>query len=77
MIGKPKYNYQDKVIVTLEGKELIGSIYIIDKYGTFFDDSDVNYDILAESEKYVTDSNPKGEVLLKHINESLIKPLQN
>lgn len=77
MIGKPKYNYQDKVIVTLEGKELIGSIYIIDKYGTFFDDSDVNYDILAESEKYVTDSNPKGEVLLKHINESLIKPLKN
>lgn len=38
-------------------------IYIIDKYGTFEDNSDVSYDILVKEEN----------CLYKHINERLIE----
>ena len=35
MIGKPKYNYGDKVKFTLDNITYSGEVYIIDKYGTF------------------------------------------
>lgn len=72
MLGYPKY--QIGQIVTFEidmynrGKQETetlkkeGTIAIIDKYGTFEDDSDVSYDIL------VTDEN----CLYKHIREDFI-----
>lgn len=52
MRGKPKYNYGNKVKFKIihEGKEyeLVGEVYIIDKYGTFEDNSDVSYDIMVD-----------------------------
>ena len=72
MIGKPKYKYEDKVKFSLNDKIYEGTIYIIDKYGTWEDSSDVSYDILVEEPKYASDINPKGECLYKHIKETLI-----
>lgn len=67
MLGKPKYNIGDKVSFKLEDKIYEGSVYIIDPYGTFDDDSDVSYDIM------VNNWGPKKEeCLFKHINERLI-----
>ena len=67
MLGKPKYNYGDKVVVCFDGKEYVGTIEIIDKYGTFFDESDVCYDILLK------DFNGHEECFVKHINERNVK----
>ena len=66
MIGHPKYNYSDIVKFNIDNEEKHGIIYIIDSYGTFFDDSDVCYDILDEDEN----------ILYKHIAEkSIIKKI--
>ena len=62
MVGKPKFKEGDKVKFVIDNKELIGEVYIIDAYGTFFDDSDVYYDIMVEGNPYNT--------LYKHIKES-------
>lgn len=63
MIGKPKYNVGDNVSFMLQDEKKNGDIYIIDKYGTFEDNSDVSYDILVKEEN----------CLYKHINERLIE----
>lgn len=63
MVGKPKYKYGDKVSFKLNDKKIVGIVYIIDSYGTFFDDSDVSYDILA------TEKNGIDQCLYKHIRE--------
>lgn len=63
MIGKPKYNVGDNVSFMLQDEKKNGEIYIIDKYGTFEDNSDVSYDILVKEEN----------CLYKHINERLIE----
>ena len=64
MIGKPKYKAFDKVEFFLNENELHeGVIYVVDKYGTFFDKSDVSYDIFVEEEN----------TLYKHINEKYVK----
>ena len=60
MLGKPKYKYGDKVSFTIEGKKITGEVYIIDEYGTFFDKSDVSYDIMCDN------------ILYKHVNEKLV-----
>lgn len=73
MIGNPKYSYGDKVQFTLDGEDYEGTIYIIDKYGTFEDDSDVSYDVMVISDKFKSEFNPNGECLFKHLNEKLIK----
>ena len=67
MIGHPKYNYGDKVKFTLDNITYSGTIYIIDRFGTFEDNSDVSYDIMVE------DWGPKHkECLFKHITEKLV-----
>ena len=68
MRGKPKFKYGDSVkfTVTIDGveTEFIGTIYIVDAYGTFFDSSDVSYDIMSTF---------KGrETLFKHISEKYV-----
>lgn len=76
MIGKPKYNCKDMVKFKLEDKEYIGEVWIIDKYGTWDDPSDVSYDILVEDafkegdEHYKPDKD--NSCLFKHITENLI-----
>lgn len=47
MLGHPKYNYGDIVVFKLNDKEITGSVFIIDRYGTFEDKSDVSYDIMT------------------------------
>ena len=63
MLGNPKYKLGDIVRFNIicDGNKLQkeGYIYIIDPNGTFFDDSDVSYDIMVEDEN----------CLYKHINE--------
>ena len=74
MIGTPKYTYGDKVKFSMffnngEKQELHGFIYIVDAYGTFFDDSEVFYDVMVTQ----ADHTP---ILFKHISESGLEPIQ-
>jgi len=63
MIGKPQFDRGDTVRFSVEMNgqvcKLTGTVYIIDAYGTFFDDSDVSYDIYVES----------MQTLFKHVTE--------
>lgn len=64
MLGKPKYKEDCKVEFEFNGVQLReGVVYVVDKYGTFFDKSDVSYDIYVEEEN----------MLYKHINEKYVK----
>lgn len=63
MKGNPKYKQGDKVKFKFDGEYIYGDIYIVDAFGTFWDDSDVSYDIM------VTDKN----TLYKHINEKCVE----
>ena len=62
MKGHPKYKKDQTVKFSLMHEIKEGSIYIIDKYGTFEDDSDVSYDIFVKPEN----------CLYKHVREDLI-----
>lgn len=62
MVGNPKYKIGDNVSFTLEKEIKQGEIYIVDKYGTFEDDSDVSYDIFVKSDN----------VLYKHVKETML-----
>lgn len=62
MVGKPKYKIGDNVSFTLEKEIKQGEIYIVDKYGTFEDDSDASYDIFVKSDN----------VLYKHVKETML-----
>ena len=79
MLGKPKYNCKDIVKFKLEDKEYIGEVWIVDKYGTWDDPSDVSYDILVkdafkEGDEYYK---PYGnnDCLFKHISERLVEKI--
>lgn len=65
MKGNPKFQYGNLVKFELNGEIKEGTVYIIDKYGTFEDDSDVSYDILVKNEN--------EHCLYKHINEKYLK----
>ena len=65
MIGKPKYNYDDKVEFDISDKTVKGYVYIIDKYGIWEDNSDVYYDIMTFDET----------MLYKHIKEPNLRKL--
>lgn len=62
MVGNPKYKIGDNVSFTLGNVIKQGEIYIVDKYGTFEDDSDVSYDIFVKSDN----------VLYKHVKETML-----
>ena len=65
MKGFPKYKIGDKVHFefTVEDKKYSedGEVVVVDKYGTFEDDSDVSYDIRLEDDSW-----------WKHINEKYV-----
>lgn len=64
MIGKPKYKENDKVEFELIENEVhIGVVWIVDRYGTYYDKSNVSYDICVAEEN----------MLYKHINEKYVK----
>lgn len=64
MLGKPKYHENDLVeFQWLKDKpNKVGVVYIIDKWGTLSDNSDVSYDILIKEEN----------MLYKHISERFV-----
>lgn len=62
LLGRPKYDYGDKVSFVSNGRTINGVVYIIDAYGNFFNSKDTSYDILVESEN----------TLYKHITEKLL-----
>lgn len=64
MLGKPKYHENDLVeFQWLKDKpNKVGIVYIVDKWGTLSDDSDVSYDILVKEEN----------MLYKHISERYV-----
>lgn len=63
MRGKPKYKLGQMVeFMCGENDTRVGEIYIVDRFGTFSDPTDVSYDIMVESEN----------MLYKHINEKYI-----
>lgn len=64
MKGKPKFKIGDKVCFECLGETKVGVMFVVDAYGTLFDDSDVSYDIMVEKEN----------MLYKHFTEKLVKP---
>lgn len=64
MKGYPLYNIGDTVSFILDETLVVGEIAIIDKFGTFEDNTDVSYDIFNE----------KDNCLYKHIREDKILP---
>lgn len=69
MKGNPKFKYEEKVKFKFNDEIKEGTIYIIDKYGTWDDPSDVSYDIISTY-------NGK-ECLFKHITEKLVSKLDD
>ena len=65
MKGFPKYKIENKVHFefTVEDKKYSedGEVVVVDKYGTFEDDSDVSYDIILKDGSW-----------WKHINEKYV-----
>ena len=48
MLGKPKYERDDKVCFELDGTVKQGYVYIVDAYGTFFQADEPSYDVMVE-----------------------------
>ena len=73
MLSDSDLNF-DKFKIVNEGKEieLVGSVYIVDKYGTFEDESDVSYDIMVE-ESPLHNNTP---CLFKHLREDRVEPVK-
>lgn len=69
MLGHPEYKYGEEVMFDCNGQSLKGRIYIIDAYGTFFDNSDVSYDIMVENSPRYNNA----KCLYKHINEKYVR----
>lgn len=69
---KPKYKLNDTVKFTLDGKQHLGNVYIIDADGTFDNPGVPSYDILVKEHLYISQINPEGCILYKHIPETLI-----
>lgn len=70
MLGNPKYNIGDEVTFSIMNRkgvecDFTGNIVIIDRYGTFENNTDVSYDILVKN----VDNNC---ILYKHVIESSI-----
>lgn len=66
MIGKPKFKEHETVSFTCNGETKIGKVFTVDRFGTFFDRSDVSYDVMVEEEN----------MLYKHITENLVKKVK-
>ena len=70
MRGFPKFNLGDKVHfeLTVNDEKYVkdGEIVVVDKFGTWDDDSDVSYDIRLEDGSW-----------WKHINEKFVTSRQN
>ena len=68
----PKYKLNDIIKFILDEKQYLGNVYIIDADGTFDNPGVPSYDILAKERLYISQINPEGRILYKHIPETLI-----
>lgn len=64
---KPKFDYLDEVKFTMEGKQVTGTIAIIDANGTWENPNEVSYDIRGMY--------GGSEVLFKHIPEHMVSKI--
>ena len=70
--GRPRFQSGDRVRFSICNSEtdeleyLYGEVWIVDSYGTFFNDSEPSYDVYVVNENW-----PEG-CLFKHIPESCI-----
>ena len=62
MLGNPKFKRNDAVRFEINGEIKTGWVYIVDRYGTFFQTKEPSYDIMVED--------ADGPCLYKHIPES-------
>jgi hypothetical protein len=73
MIGKPKYDYDQKVSFTMKdgSKEITleGTVYIVDAYGTFEQNEEPSYDIMVDKSPHFNNE----PCLYKHIREQFVK----
>ena len=68
MLGKPKFKLGDSVKFLLDGNWVGGTVYIVDSFGTFEQNSEPSYDIMAQR---------NGEpCLFKHLPESSVQPAE-
>lgn len=80
ILGQPKYWYGDEVTfqlnkqvkqpnnsIKIEKQTFTGKVWIVDKWGTFFQKDEPSYDIMVGDP-----DKDKDACLYKHINESLI-----
>lgn len=72
MVGKPKYKKNDIVSFKIrrDNQEytLTGEVYIVDRWGTFEDDSDASYDIMVKESNFPV----QHPCLFKHIGEASV-----
>lgn len=70
MRGKPKYKEGTKVKFLLMNEFKIGHIFIVDKYGTFADPTDVSYDIMCENENMLYKHIPERDIVKRYYNKN-------
>lgn len=64
IIGRPRYDYKDQVQFSFGDEQYIGTVYVVDAWGTFEQDEEPSYDILV------------GDCLYKHIRESRLNAVK-
>jgi hypothetical protein len=65
MLGYPRFRASDKVSFLWDGDPKDGIIEVVDKYGTFLDKSDVQYDIFNEEENMLYKHIPEKDIIKK------------
>lgn len=66
MLGKPKFKLADWVKFEWQGETIEGEIWVVDKYGTYFQTKEPSYDVFS----------PKKNMLYKHLEESCVKKIK-
>ena len=63
MLGKPKFKVGDVVKFIAGARVLEGEVEIVDAWGTFWDKTDVSYDILVEKENMLYKHIPERDIV--------------
>lgn len=76
MIGKPKFKVGDVVRFKCQDKVKVGTIEIVDRWGTFDNPTDVSYDIMVESENMFYKHFTEQDIISK-IEDNKIEFVEN
>ena len=66
MKGKPIFKLGEFVQFEWRGETIVGEVWVVDAYGTFFQTKEPSYDIFSKEKN----------MLYKHIEESLVSKRQ-